>query len=181
MGIEQFDYLYQQSQIILGLFSSLGTGLTAINTESEAIAGKLATITANLSEIDTNLTSISTAITAQEYETANTLINSTKTLAGSAATEAGYVQSIPTTVTTSQEALASALTIINSLIPLITDEISRIAGDGNTHYIYRCSACSLACKKDMKFVPADEKVLSTCELDGKKTASFVQTEIITEN
>lgn len=177
MGIEQLDFLYQQAQIMLGLLSSLDTGLTAINTESEAVTGKLVIISGNLTEIDTNLNSISAAITTQDYETASSIISASKTLVESAKAEAGYVQSIPATVTSSREALTNATALINSLIPLITEEIQKIAGDGNTRYIYSCSGCSLNCKKEMKFIPPDKKALTVCELDGKKVANFVQVSI----
>mgnify|MGYP000991651887 CR=1 FL=1 len=108
---------------------------------------------------------------------ASSIISASKTLVGSAKAEAGYVQSIQATVTSSREALTNATALINSLMLLITEEIQKIAGDGNTWYIYSCSGCSLNCKKEMKFIPPDKKALTVCELDGKKVANFVQVSI----
>jgi len=113
----------------------------------------------------------------EEAGYASSIISASKTLVGSAKAEAGYVQSIQATVTSSREALTNATALINSLMLLITEEIQKIAGDGNTWYIYSCSGCSLNCKKEMKFIPPDKKALTVCELDGKKVANFVQVSI----
>jgi len=113
----------------------------------------------------------------EEAGYASSIVSASKTLVGSAKAEAGYVQSIQATVTSSREALTNATALINSLMLLITEEIQKIAGDGNTWYIYSCSGCSLNCKKEMKFIPPDKKALTVCELDGKKVANFVQVSI----
>jgi hypothetical protein len=86
-----------------------------------------------------------------------------------------------TLLNTAQTACVSTTELVNGLIPLITAEIEKITGDGKTTYIYTCSACSLKCKKEMKFVPPDEGVLKICELKVDESAGFVQTDIRVES
>ena len=69
--------------------------------------------------------------------------------------------------------------IIQALKPLITEEKRKVAGDGNSWYVYVCSGCSLACRAEFKFVP-NEMMLGTCWLDGKKGGKFEQKEIRVE-
>lgn len=70
--------------------------------------------------------------------------------------------------------------IIQALKPLITEEKKKIAGEGNSWYVYVCTACSLACRAEFKFVP-NEKMLESCWLDGKKGGKFEQKEIRVES
>lgn len=69
--------------------------------------------------------------------------------------------------------------IIQALKPLITEEKRKVSGDGKSWYMYICSACSLACRAEFRFVP-NEKMLGSCWLDGKKGGKFEQKEIRVE-
>ena len=71
------------------------------------------------------------------------------------------------------------ITIVQALIPLITEEKRKVAGDGKTWYNYVCSECSLKCKGQYKFIP-NSAILTICRLDGKNTAKFEQKEIVVE-
>jgi len=71
------------------------------------------------------------------------------------------------------------ITIVQALIPLITEEKRKVAGDGKTWYHYVCSECSLKCKGQYKFIP-NSAILTICRLDGKNTAKFEQKEIVVE-
>lgn len=73
--------------------------------------------------------------------------------------------------------LDEAETLVNGLIPMITEEIQKVAGDGQTWYNYECSGCSLGCKKEMKFRPVNEKTLKECELDRKNVANFEEVSV----
>ena len=71
------------------------------------------------------------------------------------------------------------ITIVQALIPLITEEKRKVAGDGKTWYNYVCTECSLKCRGQYKFIP-NPAVLLVCRLDGKNTAKFEQKEIVVE-
>ncbi len=75
---------------------------------------------------------------------------------------------------------AEVTQIIQALVPLITEEKRKIAGDEKTWYHYECTGCTLKCKGQFKFIP-DEKALVNCWLDGKKGGKFGQVDIKVES
>lgn len=78
---------------------------------------------------------------------------------------------------TAQTECTALTELVSALIPMITAEIEKVAGDGKTIYVYTCSGCSLGCKKEMKFVPPDANQLKKCDLKGDTSAVFTQTDI----
>jgi hypothetical protein len=63
--------------------------------------------------------------------------------------------------------------IVQALKPLITEEKRKVSGGGKTWYYYECSACSLKCKAQFKFIP-NNGLLKKCWLDGKDGGNFEQ-------
>lgn len=142
MGIQEYDFLYEQAQIMKGYFSTIST---------------------NLNNMSLALDSAIESINTSDTESAISTISSTK----SAIIEANGV-------------LVQATEMVNSLVPLITAEVSKYY-DGKTRYIYECKECSIPCVLPLWYVPLDKKVLKTCLLKGDNSASFYQAGIETVN
>ena len=178
MGIEQFDYLYAKSQEMLGFFTAINSGISDLSTAVSTLNTALGTMQTTLTNINLGLNTIQTAITNEDYVTASSTLTDTKTII------TGLKSSITTTelpssedIAAMQETLVSATELVESLIPLITTEIEKIAGDGKTIYVYKCKACSLKCIKNLKFAPPDDRALHYCELKCDSSADFEQKEV----
>ena len=178
MGIEQFDYLYAKSQEMLGYFTVVNSGISDLSTAVSTLNSALGAMQTTLTNVNLGIDTVQAAITNENYVIASSMLADTKTIITglkSSITATG----LPTSedITAMQETLVSATELVNSLIPLITSEIEKIAGDGNTTYIYTCSGCSLACVSTFKFAPPDVNALKFCQLRKDESANYTQTEV----
>jgi hypothetical protein len=188
MGIEQLDYLFAQSQTMLGYLDSMNAVIDNVETDLTAIAGSLDT---PASEIDNFNLDLEALIVSQDQlaayieagETVNALglVGNVKDSIGTAKnkiqTTKGYINSAKATfssfdLTVPKATIGTAKDLVNVLIPLITTEIEKVAGDGKTYYNYKCSACSLGCTSRKKFKPPLEAVLKICDLKGDNSADY---------
>jgi len=177
MGIEQFDFLYNQARAILEYMNAINASL---NTTLENIALFQESLTATderLGAFNDNIDTAIVYITAADYTNALTVLGATKEAVAGIRAGVGItntdVSSMGNVISGVSENTNNATTLTSSLIPLITAEIEK-SYDGKTTYNYMCKVCSIKCKIPLKFIPLNEKALTYCFLKNDNSAKFIE-------
>lgn len=161
MEMQTLDYLYTEAQTMLGYMDSV----TAAATNAGIIIQTLSTDTQTLSG---NLNQLVTFLNNNDVASASALIPSMQTLVTNDQTVLAGSTSQLTEINT---VITDAVSLVNGLIPMITDAQRAIIGDGNTYHNYTCTACSIGCTKSRKFLLSDA-MKKECEFDGSNIANF---------
>lgn len=181
MGIEQFDFLYNQALAMLGYINAINASLDTTHENLTLFGEALTTTDASLGAVNDNLDRVIAFITAEDYTTALTVLTATKEVVTGTKAEVGVtntaISSMSTVVSGVSEKTNDTIIVINSLIPLIAAEVEKCY-DGKTTYNYMCKVCSIKCRIPLKFIPLNEKALTYCFLKNDNSAKFIQKDIV---
>jgi soluble cytochrome b562 len=187
MGIEQLDYLYAQSQTMLGYLDSMNDVIVSAESNLTAIAESLNTPASEIDNFNLDLeTLIGTQDQLEAYinagETGNAigLIGNVKVsilaVKTKLQTTKSSIDAAKTTfesidLSASKTMISTATALINELIPMITAEKEKVIGDGKTWHNYKCKVCSIKCPLRLRGKPS-KSVLKTCLIFGTDNADF---------
>lgn len=177
MGIEQFDFLYNQALAMLGYINAINASLDTTHENLTLFGEALTTTDESLGAVNDNLDRVITFITAEDYTNALAVLGSTKEAVtgikagvGITKTAIGTMGNVVLDVKKNTD---NAATLTSSLIPLITAEVEKCY-DGKTTFNYMCKVCSIKCKIPLKFIPLNEKALTYCFLKNDNSAKFIE-------
>lgn len=184
MGIELFDFLYNQALAMLGYMNAINASLDTTLENIAIFQGALTATDDRLGAVNDNLDAAIAYITAEDYTNALAVLGETKEAVTGVQAGIGMtrtsISSMGTVVSGVSENTSNAAVLINSLVPLITAEVVKCYDPTKT-YNYKCEVCSIKCMFPLKYVPLDAKALTYCFLKNDNSALFTQQDIIITN
>jgi hypothetical protein len=178
MGIEEYDYLYTQANIMKGYITALNESLDSLTTMVDTVSNAFITISEGLDTANNTLETAIAYINSSDTASAITLITNTQALIlnekQSLTSTKSIIDGSENFITSAKTTLTTANNLVNLLIPLITEAIRKKAGELNKEYLYKCTGCSINCSLPLRFIPLDPKFFPECFLDGDKAVNWVQ-------
>ncbi len=163
MEMQTLDFLDNQAQTMLGFMDSVTQAATNAGSIIQTLSTDIQTLSGNLNTLVTYLNNNDIASASALVTSMQAVITNDQTVLVDSGTQLSIINPV----------IESAVTLVNGLIPMITDAKREIIGDGTVQINYRCDACSIRCPKPRRFeLSADMKKI--CELDGSKVANFVE-------